>query len=222
VSEFGSSIRVLVADRAPLYRRGVTQALTAASDILVVGEVASVSEFEMFAATQRADVMLLDSGFPGGSAALCGRIGELNPGSRVIVMVEEDDDTELAGAVRAGARGYVRKDLAADELVSAVRTVAAGASLVSPLVTGRLLDEFAAATRRSEGILEGTSALSRREVEVLRLIAKGMNNKAIAQSLYISENTVKNHVRSIHEKLQVHSRMEAVVRAVRDGVLEVG
>ena len=124
--------------------------------------------------------------------------------------------------MRAGARGYVRRDVLPDELVDAIMTVASGGSLISPNVAGRLLDEFASVTRRSDGIVEGTSALSRRELDVLRLIAQGLNNKAIAASLYISENTVKNHVRSIHEKLQVHSRMEAVVQAVRDGLLEVG
>jgi DNA-binding NarL/FixJ family response regulator len=100
--------------------------------------------------------------------------------------------------------------------------VSAGASLISPAVASRLLDELALATRRNDVLGEGAGTLSRRELDVLRLIAQGLNNKAIAASLYISENTVKNHVRSIHEKLQVHSRMEAVVRAVREGLLQVG
>lgn len=222
MSEFTSAVRVVITDRAPLFRAGVTHALSLVTDVEVVAALGTASECADFLANGRVDVVLLDSGVLGGCAAACDRISQASPSSRVIVMVQEDDDTQLAGAVRAGARGYVRKDLSGEELIAAIRTVAAGSSLISPLITGRLLDEFAAATRRSEGMNEGASALSRRELDVLRLIAQGMNNKAIAQSLYISENTVKNHVRSIHEKLQVHSRMEAVVCAVRDGLIQVG
>ena len=222
MSEFTSDVRVVVVDRAPLFSAGVTFALSLVADVDVVAALRTASELADYVASSRVDVVLLDSGVLGGCAAACDRVSQVSPSSRVIVMVQEDDDTELAGAVRAGARGYVRKDLSADELVAAIRTVAAGSSLISPVITGRLLDEFAAATRRSEGMNDGASALSRRELDVLRLIAEGMNNKAIAHSLYISENTVKNHVRSIHDKLQVHSRMEAVVSAVRDGLIQVG
>jgi two-component system NarL family response regulator len=139
----------------------------------------------------------------------------------VVVLTDADDDAALAGAVRAGARGYLLRDTTADELVEAVVTVAAGNSLLSPAMAVRLLDEFAVLVRRHDGAGEGTGSLSRRELEVLTLVAQGLNNRAIAESLFISENTVKNHVRNIHEKLQVHSRMEAVVRAVRDGVLQI-
>ena len=88
-------------------------------------------------------------------------------------------------------------------------------------MASRLLDEFAVLVRRHESPPEGAGALSRRELEVLTLVAQGLNNRAIAEQLFISENTVKNHIRNIHEKLQVHSRMEAVVRAVREGVLQI-
>jgi len=222
VNEFTSIVRVAVADRAPLFRIGVEQTIAGVADFEVVACRGSIAELERKVADGHVDVVLLDSGIADGCAIVCERIKGVAPRTHVIVMVREDDDAELAGAVRAGARGYVRKDLSEHELINAVRTVAAGSSLISPVITGRLLDEFAAATRRSDGMNEGTTALSRRELDVLRLIAQGLNNKAIAHSLYISENTVKNHVRSIHEKLQVHSRMEAVVRAVHDGLLQVG
>ena len=137
------------------------------------------------------------------------------------MLADGDDDANLAGAVRAGARGYLLKDTSPDELVEALRAVASGSSLLSPSMAARLLDELAVLVRRQDVAAEGTGALSRRELEVLTLIAEGMGNKAIAERLFISENTVKNHVRNIHEKLQVHSRMEAVVRAVRDGVLRI-
>ncbi len=123
--------------------------------------------------------------------------------------------------MRAGARGYLLKDTTPNELVHAVRAVAAGSSLLSPAMATRLLDEFAVLVRRQDGPAEGTGSLSRRELEVLTLVAQGLNNRSIAEQLFISENTVKNHIRNIHEKLQVHSRMEAVVRAVREGVLQI-
>jgi two-component system NarL family response regulator len=222
VSEFTSIVRVAVVDRAPLFRIGVGQALAAVDDFDVVVCAGSATELDAFLVDGVIDVVLLDSGVSDGCAAVSERMRQVSPRTHIIVVVHEDDDTELAGAVRAGARGYVRRDLSEQELITAIRTVASGSSLISPVISGRFLDEFAAATRRSDGINEGTSALSRRELDVLRLIAQGLNNKAIAHSLYISENTVKNHVRSIHEKLQVHSRMEAVVRAVHDGLLQVG
>ena len=138
---------------------------------------------------------------------------------RVVVLAEDDRDGGLAAAVRAGARGYVIRDVEPVELLEALRTVAAGRSLLSPAVVSRMLDEFAQLVRRSDAISDGAMALSARELEVLRLVADGLNNRTVAERLFISENTVKNHVRSIHEKLQVHSRMEAVVRARRDGLL---
>jgi two-component system NarL family response regulator len=166
-------------------------------------------------------VVLLDLGVTGGGVEACALLRAARPGVHVVVLAQADDDADLAGAVRAGARGYLLKDTSAEELVEALRAVAAGSSLLSPAMAARLLDEFAVLVRRSEGASEGTAALSRRELEVLTLVAQGMNNRAIAETLFISENTVKNHVRSIHEKLQVHSRMEAVVRAVREGFLQI-
>jgi two-component system NarL family response regulator len=220
VSEF--LVRVAVVDHVPLFRLGVKQVLSGASDVDLVSVVGSVSELVPLLSDEQLDVLLIDSAHPAGCSTLCAQIRRLNSALNIIVMVSDENDIELVGAVRAGARGYVRRDVLPDELIDAITTVATGGSLISSSVAARLLDEFASVTRRSDGIVEGTSALSRRELDVLRLIAQGLNNKSIAASLYISENTVKNHVRSIHEKLQVHSRMEAVVRAVRDGLLEVG
>ena len=214
-------MRVLVADRQPLFRRGVADVLAAEPDLAVVGETDHGSEVLDLVGRLRADVVLLDLGVPGGGVEACALLRATRPDVRVVVLTDADDDAELAGAVRAGARGYLLKDTTPEELVGAVRAVASGSSLLSPAMASRLLDEFAVLVRRSEGAAEGTGSLSRRELEVLTLVAQGLNNRAIAESLFISENTVKNHIRNIHEKLQVHSRMEAVVRAVRDGVLPI-
>lgn len=218
----GHAVRVLVVDHAPLVRRGVMAVLAEQPDLLVVGETGDGDVALDMAARRAPDVVLLDLDVPGGGVRACERLRAVLPGVSVVVLASGEDDADLAGAVRAGARGYLLRDTAPVELVDALRTVAAGKSLLSPAMASRLLDEFAGLMRRSEAIGEGQGALSRRELEVLALVAEGLNNRSIAERLFISESTVKNHVRSIHEKLQVHSRMEAVVRAVRDGVLAIG
>lgn len=212
---------MLVADRQPLFRRGVADALSAAADLDVVGETDDGTAVLDLVTDLDVDVVLLDLGIRGGGVDACAQLRRSRPGVRVVVIAAADDDADLGGAVRAGARGYLLKDTTADELVEAVRTVASGSSLLSPAMASRLLDEFAVLVRRHEGPPEGAGSLSRRELEVLTLVAQGLNNRAIAEQLFISENTVKNHIRNIHEKLQVHSRMEAVVRAVREGVLQI-
>ena len=214
-------VRVLVADRQPLFRRGVVDVMASEPDLEVVGETDEGTDVADLVERLRVDVVLLDLAVPGGGVEACALLRATRPDVRVVVLAAADDDADLAGAVRAGARGYLLKDTTPQELVEAVRAVAAGSSLLSPAMAARLLDEFAVLVRRSEGPAEGTSALSRRELEVLTLVAQGLNNRAIAETLFISENTVKNHIRNIHEKLQVHSRMEAVVRAVREGVLQI-
>lgn len=214
-------MRVLVADRQPLFRRGVADVLAAEEDLVLVGETDDGRAVLDLVTDLEADVVLLDLGIPGGGVDACALLRRSRPGVRVVVVANADDDADLGGAVRAGARGYLLKDTTAEELVEAVRTVASGSSLLSPAMASRLLDEFAVLVRRHEGPPEGAGSLSRRELEVLTLVAQGLNNRAIAEQLFISENTVKNHIRNIHEKLQVHSRMEAVVRAVREGVLQI-
>jgi two-component system NarL family response regulator len=212
---------VLVADRQPLFRRGVADVLAGEPGIELVGQTDDGLAVLDLVTDLEVDVVLLDLGIPGGGVDACALLRRTRPGVRVVVVANADDDADLGGAVRAGARGYLLKDTTAEELVEAVRTVASGSSLLSPAMASRLLDEFAVLVRRHEGPPEGAGSLSRRELEVLTLVAQGLNNRAIAEQLFISENTVKNHIRNIHEKLQVHSRMEAVVRAVREGVLQI-
>ena len=212
---------MLVADRQPLFRRGVADVLAAEEDLVLVGETDDGLAVLDLVTRLDADVVLLDLAIPGGGVDACALLRRSRPAARVVVVADADDDADLGGAVRAGARGYLLKDTTPDELVEAVRTVASGSSLLSPAMASRLLDEFAVLVRRHEGPPEGAGSLSRRELEVLTLVAQGLNNRSIAEQLFISENTVKNHIRNIHEKLQVHSRMEAVVRAVREGVLQI-
>jgi two-component system NarL family response regulator len=212
---------VLVVDRQPLFRRGVREVLAEVRDVQVVDDTDDAHAIVDLVEHLDVDLVLLDLGVAGGGVEACALLRAARPDVGVIVLVQPDDDAALAGAVSAGARGYLMKDTSPAELLDAVRAVAAGSSPLSPAVAARLLDEFALLVRRQDAPAEGAAALSPRELEVLSLVAQGLNNRAIAERLFISENTVKNHIRNIHEKLQVHSRMEAVVRAVRDGVLEI-
>jgi len=132
------------------------------------------------------------------------------------------EEADLYEAIKAGATGYLLKEISIEEVASAVRAVQTGQSLISPSMASKLLTEFATMVKRSDEREQvPTPRLTDREMEVLRLVARGLNNRDIAKALFISENTVKNHVRNILEKLQLHSRMEAVVYAVREKLLEI-
>ena len=214
-------MRILIVDRQPLFRRGVVDVIAGEPDLSVVGETDDGAHVLSLVSRLRADVVLLDLGIPGGGVQTCSALHAAKPDVRVVVLVQADDDADLVGAVRAGARGYLLTDMTPGELVAALRSVGNGGSLLSPAMVSRMLDEFAVLIRRHDGPPEGARTLSARELEVLTLVGQGLGNRAIGEALFISENTVKNHIRNIHEKLQVHSRMEAVLRAVRDGVLHL-
>jgi DNA-binding NarL/FixJ family response regulator len=134
---------------------------------------------------------------------------------RIIMLTVSDEEADLYDAVVYGASGYLLKDSSIDEVANAVRLVADGQSLISPSMAAKLLDEF---KQMSRGDRQAVPAprLTERELEVLRLVAQGLNNREIGRQLFISENTVKNHVRNMLEKLQLHSRMDAVMYAVRE------
>ena len=144
------------------------------------------------------------------------------PSARIVMLTMSDDEGDLYQAIKAGASGYLLKDLPIEEVASSIRSVMTGQSLISPALASKLLTEFAAMAKRGDAVHQVPSPrLTARELEVLRLVARGLNNRDIARELVISENTVKNHVRNILEKLQLHSRMEAVVYAVREKLLEI-
>ncbi|MEI8056239.1 MAG: response regulator transcription factor [Actinomycetes bacterium] len=220
-SEVPPVVRVVVADRQPIFRRGLVEVLCDEPDLQVVGDTDDALALIDLVVSTKADVVLVDLAVHFDGIDVCAAIRQARPEAKVVVLARADHDSELAGAVRAGARGYLLKETSPQELLAAVRAVAAGSSLLSPAMASRLLDEFAVLVRRHDGVTDGAGTLSPREVEVLNLMAQGLNNRVIAEKLFISENTVKNHIRSIHEKLQVHSRMEAVVRAVREGLLHI-
>lgn len=215
-------MRVLVVDDHVLYRRGLEMVLAAEGDVEIVGEAGDGLDAVRQAQRLQPDVVLLDLKMPRRSGLqACAEIKEVCPTTRIVVLTVSDEEGDLFDAVRAGANGYLLKDVPGEEIADGLRAVMSGQSLISPSMAGALLTEFAALSRRSEQPSSSpTPRLTEREVQVLRLVARGMSNRDIAGELFISENTVKNHVRNILDKLQLHSRMEAVMYAVRERILD--
>jgi DNA-binding NarL/FixJ family response regulator len=216
-------IRVLLVDDHALFRRGLRVTLDLEPDMAVVGESADGAEALDCACDTVPDIVLMDVKMPRrGGIEACTAIKAAVPTAKIVMLTMSDDEEDLYEAIRAGASGYLLKDLPIDEVASSIRAVHSGQSLISPPLASKLLTEFAAMAKRGDTVQTvPTPRLTAREMEVLRQVARGMNNRDIARELFISENTVKNHVRNILEKLQLHSRMEAVVYAVREKLLEI-
>ena len=190
-------------------------------DLEVLGEAADGAEAVERADELRPDVVLMDVRMPGvGGVEATRQIRAAHPTTRVLMLTVSEDEEDLYEAVRAGATGYLLKEVSLDEIANAVRAVARGQAVVTPSMASKLLIEFNALSRRVDMQYGNAPRLTDREVEVLRLVAKGMSNKDIANELVIAENTVKNHVGNILEKLQLKSRMEAAMYAVREKLVD--
>jgi two-component system NarL family response regulator len=190
-------------------------------DIEVVGEAGDGVAATELAASAVPDVILMDVRMPKRSGIeACVAIKDVAPTARIIMLTVSDEEADLYDAVKNGASGYLLKDSSIDEVAQAIRVVADGQSLISPSMAIKLLDEFKQMSRTDRQQVP-SPRLTDRELEVLKLVAQGLNNREIAKRLFISENTVKNHVRNILEKLQLHSRMEAVMYAVREKLLDI-
>jgi two-component system NarL family response regulator len=215
------AVRVVVVDDQELFRRGLTMLLGVEPDIEVVGEAGDGVAATELAASAVPDVILMDVRMPKRSGIeACVAIKDVAPTAQIIMLTVSDEEADLYDAVKNGASGYLLKDSSIDEVAQAIRVVADGQSLISPSMAIKLLDEFKQMSR-SDRAQVPSPRLTDRELEVLKLVAQGLNNREIAKRLFISENTVKNHVRNILEKLQLHSRMEAVMYAVREKLLDI-
>jgi two-component system NarL family response regulator len=212
-----SSIRVLLVDDQELFRRGVKMVLEAEGGL----DVEEADDGDKAIAAVEAyppDVVLLDVRLPGRSGVeICEAIKAVSPSTAIIMLTASDEEQDLYQSIKSGASGYLLKDGSTyDQVAEAVRLGASGQSLITPSMATKLLDEFVTMTKSP-----GASAqLTARELQVLRHVAKGQSNRAIAEELFISENTVKNHIRNLLEKLQMKSRMEAAMYAVRSNLLE--
>jgi DNA-binding NarL/FixJ family response regulator len=213
--------RVLIVDDDDLMRAGLRELLANDPSIEVIGEAATGRQAIERSHRLAPDVVLMDVRMPGASGVEAARrIRSALPATKVVMLTVSEDSEDLFAAVRAGANGYLLKEVSIDEVAEAVRAVHRGHSLVSPSMASKLLTEFNVLSRRVEEQQGVVPRLTDRELEVLRLVAKGLSNREIAAELVIAENTVKNHVRNILEKLQLRSRMEAAMYAVREKLVE--
>lgn len=216
------AIRVVLVDDHALFRRGLELVLSGESDLEVVGQASDGEEALRVVRSLTPDVVLMDIRMPRMSGIDAARaIRDSVPGTKVIMLTVSEEEDDLFAAVRAGASGYLLKEVSIDEVAGAVRAVTRGHALISPSMAAKLLVEFNALSERAaDRQRAGDPKLTDRELQVLRLVAKGMSNREIASELFIAENTVKNHVRNMLEKLGMHSRMEAVIYAMREGLFE--
>jgi DNA-binding NarL/FixJ family response regulator len=217
------SLRVLIVDDHALFRRGLQMVLEQEPDIEVVGEAADGHEALDKAQELMPDVVLMDVRMPKRSGIEATQeIKDLLPHAKILMLTISDEEADLYDAIKAGASGYLLKEISIEEVADAIRSVWAGQSRISPSMASKLLTEFAAMSKRGDERRQVPAPrLTDREMEVLQLVAEGLNNREIGQRLFISENTVKNHIRNILEKLHLHSRMEAVVYAVREKMIEI-
>jgi two-component system NarL family response regulator len=215
-------IRVLIADDQALFRRGLYVVLGTEEHIEVVAEAedgeAAIAKAEELAP----DVVLMDVRMPRINGIEAARqIRDILPSTRILMLTVSDEEDDLYEAIKAGANGYLLKEISVEEVAGAIHAVVQGQSLISPSMASKLLNEFNSLARQAAEKEElPAPVLTARELEVLKLVARGMSNRDVADQLYISENTVKNHVRNILEKLHLHSRMEAVMYAVRKRLLD--
>ena len=215
------SIKILIVDDHEVVRDGLSVMLRRQEDFAVMGEAHNGLEAVEKARELDPDVILMDLRMPelDGVEAMR-RIREQDPDVEFIVLTTYDTDEYIFDAIEAGAKGYLLKDTSREDLFKAVRGVHQGESLIQPGVVSRVLDRFAQLSRRS-GQGGEPQALSDREVEVLRLMARGSANKQIAADLSISESTVKTHVTNIFQKLEVGHRTEAVTKAMSKGIIKL-
>jgi DNA-binding NarL/FixJ family response regulator len=216
------SIRVLLADDQALFREGLETLLSIHKDIVVVGQASNGQEAVDLALKLRPDVILMDMQMPilngiGATRRLKASLSDC----RVIMLTTFNDNETIFDALRAGAVGYLLKDVGSAQLAESIRSTAHGESILDPSVAAKVVAEFSRVSR----LVGGTSSevllepLSEREIELLKLIAFGSSNKEIAESLFITEGTVKNHITHIFGKLGVHDRTQAVLKAKELGLI---
>ena len=212
-------IRVMLVDDQALVRAGFRMILEARDEFEVVGEAENGHDAVELAATTTADVILMDVRMPVLDGVAATRaILDAGSSARILILTTFDLDEYVYEAIRAGASGFLLKDVRPADLLDAIRVVAAGEALLAPSVTRRLLDRFARDVP-DERVPPSLEQLTERELEILRLVAQGLSNGEIAQQLFLGETTVKSHVSSILRKLRVRDRVQAVIAAYEAGLV---
>jgi DNA-binding NarL/FixJ family response regulator len=216
-------ISVVIADDQELVREGLRMMLEAEDDITVLAEASNGNEALAAARRVDPDVLLMDVRMPelDGIEATA-RLAQTGARSRVLVLTTFDLDEYVYRAMKAGASGFLLKDATREQLVGAVRTVAAGDALLAPSITRRLIEDFCSRPSPGGGVPDAAAELSERELDVLRLLARGCSNAEIAGALFLSEATVKSHVARILAKLGLRDRMQTVVFAYESGLVRPG
>jgi DNA-binding NarL/FixJ family response regulator len=213
-------IRVVLADDHAVVRKGIREFLEQEADITVVAEAADGEQAVALVAEHQPDVAVLDIQMPVASGIeATRRIKARHPGVRILILTAYDDDPYIFALLQAGASGYILKTADSGDLVQAVRAVSQGESPLDPAVTQKMVQQLA--TGRPLGAQASAEPLTGREVEVLRLVAKGLTNKAIGRALDISDRTVQGHLANIYGKLHASSRTEAVTKALQQGWLTI-
>jgi DNA-binding NarL/FixJ family response regulator len=218
------SIRVLIVDDQALVRAGFRMILEAEQDIDVVGEAADGIEAISEAGRLEPDVVLMDVRMPelDGIEATRRLLSNGDGGTKVVMLTTFDMDEYVYDALRAGASGFLLKDVPPEHLVDGIRSVASGDALLAPSITRRLIEEFVRSGAGLTSAPAGLDELTARELEVLQLIARGLSNAEIAKELFVGETTVKTHVAHVLMKLNLRDRVQAVVLAYEAGVVQPG
>ncbi|HZE04293.1 MAG TPA: response regulator transcription factor [Solirubrobacteraceae bacterium] len=217
------STRVLICDDQALVRAGFRAILEAQPDVEVVGEAENGAEAVALAERRSPDVILMDIRMPGvDGVEATRRLVAVGSPARILMLTTFDLDEYVHAAIRAGASGFLLKDVTPAKLLEAIRVVAAGDALLAPSVTRRLLERFAGTLPQQDHSSARLAALTARETEVLRLLAGGLSNAEIAAELVVSEATVKTHISSLLRKLGLRDRVQAVILAYETGLVKLG
>ena len=219
-----SLIKVIIVDDHALIREGITKILSLEKNIEVAGEAGSGAEAVKLARTVSADIILMDINMPGmNGVEACKIIKKEKPNLGVIALTIHDQEEYLFEFIRAGASAYLLKDVSPGQLVDTIRGVANGESFIPPKLMTRVFHEInrLSETPKSTGRDEYDELLTPREIEVLRLVARGESNKSIAKILYLSEKTVKNHLYRIFQKLEVDDRTQAALYAIKSKLVNL-
>ena len=216
----GGVIRVVVVDDQRLFTRGLSGLVDMLDGLEVVGVAYDGAEGVALCRKEEPDVVLMDISMPNMDGIGATReIKDLLPQTAVIILTGHEEDEHLFEGIKAGAQGYLLKDSDLDDLSRAIRTVHAGDTIIAPDLAQKMLNTFQAP--KSGGSRVGPPPLTERELEVIRALAQGMSDRQIARSLGISEKTVRNHTSNIYRKLHIFDRTQAVIYAIREGVIDV-